>query len=64
MGEVFYYEDGKNYEELSKKILEVLENKPSIEKLENISKKLKAEYNEEEIAKKYIETIKEVLEEG
>lgn len=61
MGEVFYYEDGKNYEELAKRILEVLENKPSKEKLENISKKLKEEYSEEEIAKKYIKLLNEIL---
>lgn len=64
MGEAFYYEDGKNYKDLAKRILEVLKNKPSKEKLEDISKKLKAEYSEEEIAKKYIKMIKEILEEG
>ncbi len=64
MGEVFYYENGKDHEELSSKMLEVLENKPSKEELERISKKLKESYDEGEIAKRYIEIIKEIMEEG
>lgn len=63
MNEVFYYENALDSKELANKILEVLGNKPSKEKLEEISKKLEKEYNEEEIAKKYIRVIKEILEE-
>ncbi len=63
MNEAFYYENAKDSRELSEKILEVLENKPSKEKLEEIAKKLEKAYNEEEIAKKYIKEVKKILEE-
>ncbi len=63
MNEVFYYENAKDEKELAKKILEVLENRPTEEKLEQIAKKLEKEYSEERIAKQYIDLINEVLNE-
>jgi len=61
MGESYYYENGTDEKELSKKILEVINNKPSKERLEEISQKLEKEYSEANIARKYVKLIDEVL---
>lgn len=62
MNEVFYYENPTDEIELSKKILEVLNNKPSKERLKEISKKFEMEYNEERIAKRYVDLIDKIME--
>lgn len=61
MNEVFYYENATDDEELAKKILEVLSNKPRKEKLKEIAEKLEEEYKEENVAKKYTELIDKIL---
>ena len=61
MGEAFYYENAKDSEELANKILEVLNNRPTQDKLSEIARKLEEEYNEERIAKKYIELIEKIM---
>lgn len=61
MNEVFYYENGTDDNELAEKILEVLNNKPTKERLEEISIKLEKEYTEEKIAQEYMDLIKKVL---
>jgi len=63
LGLVNYYENSKDENELANKILEVLNNTPSKEKLDSIAKKLEKEYNEENIAKKYMNLIDEILKE-
>ncbi len=62
MNEVFYYKKPASYEELSLKIIEVLNNRPTKERLEEISEKLTKEYSEEKIAEKYVELISEIME--
>ncbi len=62
MNEVFYYQNGTDEEELAKKIVEVINDKPSKEMLEKIANKLEKEYSEENIAKKYIKLIEKMLE--
>lgn len=61
MNEVFYYENATDDKELSEKILEVLNNKPSKEKLEEIANKLERAYSEENISKKLCSFIDEIL---
>lgn len=63
LGLVNYYENSKDENELANKILEVLNNTPSKEKLDSIAKRLEKEYNEENIAKKYMNLIDEILKE-
>lgn len=63
MNEVFYYENARDEKELAQKILEVLANRPTEERLEQIAKKFEKEYSKERIAKQYIELIDEVLKE-
>lgn len=62
MNEAFYYDNATDDKELSYKILQVLENKPAKEKLEEISKKLTEEYSEEKIARQYMDLIDKILE--
>lgn len=62
LNEVYYYNNVMDDEELSNKIMEVLENRPLPDKLEDIARKLEKEYNEERIAKKYIELITKISE--
>ncbi len=62
MNEVFYYKKPASYEELSLKIIEVLNNRPTKERLEEISEKLTKEYSEEKIAEKYEELINKIME--
>lgn len=62
MGEVYYYKNPTDYNELADKIIEVINNKPSKEKLKEIAKKFTDEYNEEKIAKKYIILMNEIME--
>lgn len=62
MNEVFYYKKATSYEDLALKIIEVLNNRPTQERLEEISKKLTTEYSEEKIAEKYVELISEIME--
>lgn len=62
MNEVFYYRKATSYEELALKIIEVLNNRPTKERLEEISEKLTKEYSEEKIAKKYEELINKIME--
>lgn len=61
MNEVYYYENATDENELAEKMLEVLNNKPSKERLEEISKKLEEEYSEENIAKKFRNLINRIL---
>ena len=63
LGLVNYYENSRDENELANKILEVLNNKPSNEELDSIAKKLEKEYNEENIARKYMNLIDEILKE-
>lgn len=63
MYEAFYYDNPTDDKELADKMFEVLNNKPSKERLDEIANKLEAEYNEEKIAQKYIELIDEILKE-
>ena len=62
MNEVYYYENALDYQELANKLIEVINNKPSEEKLEAIANKFENEYNVEKIAKSFIELINEILE--
>lgn len=62
MDEVFYYKKATSYEDLALKIIEVLNNRPTKERLEEISEKLTNEYSEERIAKKYAELIDKIME--
>lgn len=62
MNEVYYYENALDYQELANKLIEVINNKPSEEKLEAIANKFENEYNVEKIAKRFIELINEILE--
>ena len=61
MNEVFYYNDPIDDEELANKIIEVINNKPSKSRLENIAKKLQDEYSQENIIKKYDDIIKKII---
>ena len=63
MNLVYYYENATDDEELAKKILEVLNNRPSKEELRKIAQTFEEKYNEEVIAQEYNELIKEVLKE-
>lgn len=63
MNEVYYYENATDDKELAEKILEVLKNKPSKEKLEEISNKLEEEYSEENVAKRYVKLLDKILDE-
>ena len=59
MGLLNYYEDPMNEKELAEKILDVLKNKPSTEKLKFISETYKKEYHYQKIAKElYQELLK------
>ncbi len=61
MNEVFYYENAIDDEELARKMLEVLNNKPSKERLDEISRKLEKEYSEQRITGMYIKLINHIL---
>ena len=64
MNMVYYYDNPTDEKELAKKMLEILHNRPSQERLEEISKKLEQEYNENRIAQKYIDLINKILKEN
>ena len=61
MNEVFYYNNPMDEKELKQTMLEILNNRPSDEKLKKIAKKFEKEYNKEKIAKEYINLINKIL---
>lgn len=63
MNMVYYYENATDSEELANKILEVLNNPPSKEKLRKIAQKFEQTYDERVIAQEYDKLIKEILKE-
>lgn len=63
MNKVFYYENPMDDEELANKIIYVMQNRPSKEKLEEISNKFQNEYSEQNISKQFSKLIDEVLKE-
>lgn len=60
-GLVHYVDDSKNPQELADRIIEVLENPDSEEKLDEISKALLREYNPLNCARKYLQVFDEKL---
>lgn len=63
MEEVYYYENPTDEKELADKMLEVIQNRPSKERLEEISQKLENEYREENVARKYLSYVEQALKE-
>ena len=61
MNMVYYYENPTDEIELANKMIEVLNNKPSEERLINIADKFEKEYNIEVIVQKYIDFIEKAV---